>query len=82
MPFYPFNTAIPDTNNDPGDDQPDMKNNNISLNGLLSEDHYSFNDINGGYHKFGTFVAQGGATQPFAGTSGVMFGKIVMLQQL
>lgn len=77
MPYYAFNTAIPAADNDPSDDQPDMKNNNISLNSLFGVDHYSFNDTNGGYHLYGTFIAQGSASEPFATTSGVMFGKIV-----
>jgi hypothetical protein len=75
MPFFPFNTNVPATNDDPGDDQPIMKTNNNSLNGLLAVDHYSFNNGNGGFHQQVTLISQGSAVVPAAGTSGVFFSK-------
>lgn len=78
MPFFPFSTSEPATNTDPKDSQPILKNNNISLNGLINVDHYSFNVGFGGYHKQLSFIAQSGATLPPeapVGGSGVLFGK-------
>ncbi len=53
---FSFNNAIPDANNDPSADQPDMKTNNISTNALLAVDHISFNTLGGGKHKQVTFI--------------------------
>lgn len=43
MTNFTFNSSIPDTGNNPSNDQPDMLTNNISTNGLLAVDHVSFN---------------------------------------
>lgn len=50
MPNFIFNDAIPDAANNPSFDQPDMKTNNISTNGILAIDHVSFNTNFGGNH--------------------------------
>ncbi len=55
MPYFPFNTNVPNAPDNASDDQPDMKINNNSSDRILSVDHYSFNGdaLNnpGGYHK-------------------------------
>lgn len=48
---FTFNTAIPEANNNPSVDQPDMKINNQSTDAILNVDHISFNADNGGNHK-------------------------------
>jgi hypothetical protein len=51
MPNFVYNRDIPDAPNNPSDDQPDMKDNTNSTDDLIDEDHYSFNDNNGGLHN-------------------------------
>lgn len=47
---FTFNDGIPAPNNDPSVDQPDLLQNNVSINGILAVDHISFNAQNGGTH--------------------------------
>lgn len=58
MPFFIFSTNKPAANNDPSVDQPDMLQNNVSTNGIINVDHYTFNDNNGGLHKQTQIVDQ------------------------
>lgn len=51
MPNFTYNRDIPDAPNNPSNDQPPMKVNTNSTDDLINEDHYSFNDNNGGLHK-------------------------------
>lgn len=53
MPNYTYVRDIPDAPHNPSVDQPDMKINTNSIDDLIEEDHYSFNDPNNfsGYHK-------------------------------
>lgn len=51
MPNFTYNRDIPDSPNNPSNDQPPMKINTNSIDSLIDEDHYSFNDNNGGLHK-------------------------------
>lgn len=50
MPLYIYTTNIPDANNDPSVDQGPMEVNTNSINSLIAEDHYGFNDASGGLH--------------------------------
>jgi hypothetical protein len=52
MSFLNYTTGIPDTPNDPSEDQPDMKINNDSNEAIWKIDHYGFNNNNGGLHKY------------------------------
>src|SRR5574338_251004 len=51
MPLFVFSTTKPAANNDPGLDQPDMLQNNVSTNAIINVDHFPFNDADGGLHK-------------------------------
>jgi len=51
MPNFTYNRDIPDAPNNPSNDQPPMKVNTNSIDNLINEDHYAFNDNNGGLHK-------------------------------
>lgn len=51
MPIITYNRDTPDAPHNPSSDQPDMKINTNSIDDLISIDHYSFNDNNGGLHK-------------------------------
>lgn len=71
-----FNNGIPAAANNPSVDQPDMLQNNISTEGILAVDHYTFNTPTGGIH---TQVHLGQFTTPdvinAAGSQGsVIFG--------
>lgn len=55
MALYPFDDAVPATNDNPSSDQPDMLVNNQSTLGILGTDHITFNLNNGGQHKAITF---------------------------
>lgn len=57
MPLYTYNRDTPDTPDDPSVSQPDMFQNTNSIDDLIDEDHYSFNDNNGGLHKQARLVA-------------------------
>lgn len=48
---FTYTNNIPDSNNDPSVDQPNMKVNTNSIDSLLDVDHISFNDNNGGIHR-------------------------------
>lgn len=45
-----YTNNIPDTPNDPSNDQPNMKTNTNSIQSIIQIDHAGFNDNNGGYH--------------------------------
>ena len=57
MATYDYTRDIPATDDNPSDDQPDMKVNTNSIDSLIGEDHYSFgqqtpnNDSANGFHK-------------------------------
>lgn len=52
MPFITYNRDIPDTPNNPSNDQPDMQVNTNSTDDLINVEHYSFNQNEGGKHKY------------------------------
>ena len=68
MATYTYTNTVPNANNAPKNDQPDMLQNTQSTSGLISEDHISFNIANGGYHKIIHQMASGtaGQSQNFA----------------
>lgn len=52
MPLITYTRDIPDANNNPSADQPDMKINNNNIDTIIDVDHFSFNDTNfSGIHK-------------------------------
>jgi hypothetical protein len=75
MPFIGYTTGIPDENNDPSADQPNMKINTDAINQILGVDLYSFNDNNGGNHQKSTYVAQNPGPSSVSGKI-VQYGAI------
>lgn len=64
---FTFDTGVPDANDNPSDDQPDMLINNVSVDGIWVVDHVGFNASNGGTHKqinFKSKNAGGAQTDP------------------
>jgi len=59
-----YTTGIPDTPNNPSNDQPPMKVNTNSINSIIQIDHSGFNDNDGGYH---TIIHQKSATRSRSG---------------
>ena len=55
MTNFVYTVGIPDAPNDPSADQPNMKVNNDSNDGIWKIDHYGFRNNNGGYHKQTTY---------------------------
>ncbi|MFI5416032.1 MAG: hypothetical protein ACHQXJ_01640 [Nitrososphaerales archaeon] len=51
MTNYPYTDNIPFASDNPSNDQPNMQTNTNSIDNLINEDHYSFNQNNGGFHK-------------------------------
>ena len=51
MAIYPYTRNRPASQNNPSNDQGDMRTNTNSTDSLLAEDHYSFGVPNGGLHK-------------------------------
>ena len=50
MALYSYNNAVPATNNNPSNDQPDMLINTQSIESLIGENHVTFDLANGGQH--------------------------------
>lgn len=48
---FPFNSAIPQANDNPSVSQGQLLTNNGSINSILAVDHVSFNDAAGGKHQ-------------------------------
>lgn len=51
MPNFNYITGVPDTPNDPSNDQPNMKINNDNNELIWNQDHIGFKQNNGGLHK-------------------------------
>lgn len=51
MSLYIYNAGVPNADNDPSVDQPDMLINAQSIAGIIGEDHVTFNNALGGTHK-------------------------------
>lgn len=56
---FPYTTNVPFEDDDPSENQPDMKENTNSLSSILNVDMVGFNQDNSGYHRQLTFVTQG-----------------------
>lgn len=64
---FTYTRDIPFENNNPSNDQPNMKTNTNSTDNLLQVDHISFNDTNSGKHIHVTFPTS--QSTPALGTS-------------
>lgn len=62
MTNYTYTADIPDAPNNPSNDQGPMKTNTNSINSIIGEDHYSFNDNLGGQHKWVRMPLSGGGS--------------------
>lgn len=51
MSLYIYNAGVPNSDNDPSIDQPDMLINAQSIASIIGEDHVTFNNAVGGTHK-------------------------------
>lgn len=83
MGFFGYNFNVPNTPNDPSDDQPQMLINTVSIGNLIAVDHVGFSTVNGGYH---TVIHQGNApgnTDPASITNiGQLYVKTVTLNSI
>jgi len=61
MPLFPYNRDIPDAPNDPSADQPLMKANTNNIDNIIDEDHFSFDENNGGLHRQVRLPLRGGS---------------------
>ncbi len=80
MPNFTYTTDIPDAGHNPSNDQPDMKVNTNSIDGIIDVDHYGFNtstvtDELGGIHRQVTL-------KNLPGPPGLGFGSGVLFSQL
>jgi hypothetical protein len=56
MSNWVYTRDIPFASHNPSADQPVMQTNANSIDSLIQEDHFGFNDNNGGLHKQSTYV--------------------------
>lgn len=76
MPNFTYNRDIPDSPNNPSNDQPPMKINTNSTDDLINEDHYSFNDSNGGLHKQARIITRLAIPSSLASGMGTLYTKL------
>ncbi len=63
MATFPYNLNIPDADNNPSEDQPDMQENTNSINQLINVDHFSFSQMDDdGEHRQVTLPIRGGGS--------------------
>src|SRR5260221_6494185 len=72
---FTYTLGIPNANDDPSVDQPNMQTNNDSINTIINIDHVAFNNTDGGKHKQVTFDGNHIAAAPAATNSSVIFTK-------
>lgn len=77
MANYPYTRDVPDGNNNPSVDRPDLTQNTNSIDSLIAEDHYSFGVNNGGFHKQVRMPVLGSIPSGLIGSSGTNYVKIV-----
>ncbi len=77
MANYPYTRDVPDGNNNPSVDRPDLTQNTNSIDSLIAEDHYGFGVDNGGFHKQVRMPALGSIPSGLIGSSGTNYVKIV-----
>jgi hypothetical protein len=58
MSSFTYNLNIPNANNNPSVDQPNLQTNTNSINSLINIDHYPFGTGSDGWHKQCTFPTQ------------------------
>ena len=73
MTNFPFDDGIPAANNNPSNDQPNLLINNQSTNGILNEDHISFEQDNGGTHRKMTFYQNATPLVPAGSTESQIY---------
>lgn len=71
MTTFTYSRDLPESNNNPSVDQPDMKINTNSIDDLINVDHNSFGVANGGYHKVIHEITQGADPVTIAGINQV-----------
>jgi len=76
MPSFSYNQNIPDAPNNPSRDQPLMKTNTNSINGIIGIDHFTFQNPDNldGYHQKSTYPRFTGSL-PLLADSGVTYTK-------
>ncbi len=63
MATFTYNLNIPEANNNPSEDQPDMQENTNSIDSLINVDHFSFGESNhDGEHRQVTMPLRGGGS--------------------
>lgn len=79
MPNYTYIRDIPFATHNPSADQPDMQQNTNATDSLIGEDHFSFNDNEGGLHRKTRLFNGGAATVPtgIAGNMGTLYTNLV-----
>lgn len=75
MPLYSYNLNIPDAPNDPSSDQPLMKTNTNNIDAIIDEDHYSFDEANGGLHRQVRIPVSGAIPGGLIASSGTLYTK-------
>lgn len=78
MPNFTYTKGIPDSPNDPSEDQPIMKVNNDSNFDMWDIDHIGFKQNDGGTHRF-VHLKQQTVNPALTATQAVLFEKIVGL---
>lgn len=78
MPNFVYTRDIPDAPDNPSNDQPPMKDNTNSTDSILNEDHYSFNDTNGGLHKQSRYVNLSAIPGALGSTLGTLYAKLAI----
>lgn len=76
MANFTYNNDIPDTPNNPSNDQPLMKINTNSIDDLIEVDHVSFNTNNGGFHKQSQYL-NGNLPAGLGSGAGTVYSKAV-----
>lgn len=79
MPNYTYTDNIPFSTDNPSNDQPLMQTNTNSIDSIIGEDHFSFNNNNGGLHQKTRLVNIVGMGPPsgIAAGMGTLYTKTV-----
>lgn len=75
MPLFSYNLNIPDAPNNPSSDQPLMKTNTNNIDAIIDEDHYSFDEANGGLHRQVRMPVSGVIPAGVIAASGTLYTK-------
>lgn len=79
MPTYNYINDIPDAPNNPSQDQPNMKINTNSIDSLINEDHYSFEQSNrDGFHRQMRIPEQAAIPAGLITSSGTLYTKAAL----